>query len=371
MTSGRRGPTGLERVRPEVLGELIDAAAALGAKVASVEPPLTVEQITLIKQKADAHGVALVIDTSWRGPEHLPLLDGDAERALLEELMPDAEVVIVDDAFLDRSGLDVEATIFGVLALGAVWTTGDEGELLHLGAEEHALTAGPKKRPAGFSAVRTAAVLARLARGGESLLSACFHAQAFALAAAVEASLPPGEARKIVGLGGPGTRAAARAGETHDAALRHIDDEEHMRLAIEEAAKAAAAGDVPVGAVLVSGGEVIARAHNRREADGDPVAHAELLALQAGAKALGRWRLSGCTLYVTLEPCFMCAGALVNARLERLVIGTLDPKAGATHSLAEVASDPRLNHRVAVSAGVCQMTCAEQLRAFFAERRAT
>jgi tRNA(adenine34) deaminase len=368
VTSGRRGPSAVEWTRGEVLEGMIDAAVALGARVASVEPPLNSEQIGLIARKASEHGLTLVVDTSWRGPDHQPLLDGDAERVLLDVLLPEAKLAIVDPAFLQRSALGGEEVMFGVLPLMNVWCTGEGDQLLAIEPDEHTISGTPKRRPAGFSAVRTAAVTARLALGEEDLAGVCQRAQAFALAASAEGTLPEGESRRLVGLGGPATRAAALAG-SHAGDAPLVDDERFMRLALEQAAVAGEAGDVPVGAVLVHDGKVIASAHNRREADGDPVAHAEILALQAGARARGSWRLSECTLYVTLEPCFMCAGALVNARLSRLVVGTLDAKAGATHSLAEVATDPRLNHRVAVCAGVCQRECTEQLRAFFAARR--
>lgn len=133
--------------------------------------------------------------------------------------------------------------------------------------------------------------------------------------------------------------------------------------------QAARLGEVPVGAVVVCDGEIVGEGYNKREIDDDPLAHAELFALRAAARRLGRWRLSGCTLVVTLEPCFMCAGALVNARVDRLVYGAADPKAGAVDSLARVCTDPRLNHRVAVSSGVMAETCSENLRAFFADLR--
>jgi len=127
---------------------------------------------------------------------------------------------------------------------------------------------------------------------------------------------------------------------------------------------------VPVGAVVLGpGGELLARRHNEREVRGDPVAHAELLAVQDAAATLGQWRLSGCTVVVTLEPCPMCAGALVAARVERVVFGAADPKAGATGSLYNLCADPRLNHEVEVVAGVRAEACATQLSAFFAGRR--
>ena len=128
-----------------------------------------------------------------------------------------------------------------------------------------------------------------------------------------------------------------------------MSPDEAMVLALEEAAAAAGAGDVPVGAVVLGpGGELLARRHNEREVRGDPVAHAELLAVQDAAATLGQWRLSGCTVVVTLEPCPMCAGALVAARVERVVFGAADPKAGATGSLYNLCADPRLNHEVEV-----------------------
>src|SRR5262245_61918937 len=147
------------------------------------------------------------------------------------------------------------------------------------------------------------------------------------------------------------------------------DDARWMALALEEARAAAAEGEVPVGAVVVADGRVLARARNRRETDADPTAHAELLALRQAARALCDWHLETATLYVTLEPCFMCAGALVNARLGRLVFGALDPKAGAVGSLANVPADPRLNHRLPVTAGVLAQECGDLLRAFFRSRR--
>ncbi len=143
-----------------------------------------------------------------------------------------------------------------------------------------------------------------------------------------------------------------------------------MEAALDEARAAAAAGEVPVGAVVVSaGGELLARAHNRRERDGDPLAHAELLAIRQAARAVGGWRLIGSTLYVTLEPCAMCAGALVLARVGRLVYGAADPKAGWCGSLGDLVRDPRLNHRLEVSGGVLAGASAELLKGFFAGLR--
>ncbi len=149
-----------------------------------------------------------------------------------------------------------------------------------------------------------------------------------------------------------------------------------MEIALEEAAAAAEGGDVPVGAVVTqpdpeggAGVVELARARNRREADGDPTAHAEVLVLRGAAYRLGTWRLTGCTLYVTLEPCVMCAGALVAARVGRVVIGADDPKGGAVGSLWDVARDPRLNHQVEVFRGVEAERSSDLLRHFFAERR--
>jgi tRNA(adenine34) deaminase len=146
-------------------------------------------------------------------------------------------------------------------------------------------------------------------------------------------------------------------------------DERFMRLALEEAARALEHDDVPVGAVLVHEGEVIAAGHNERELRQDPSAHAEMIALQAGAQALGTWRLLDTVLYVTLEPCAMCAGAIVLGRVPRVVYGTADPKAGAAGSVLDVLAEPRLNHRPAVEGGVLAAECAGLLRAFFAARR--
>lgn len=145
-------------------------------------------------------------------------------------------------------------------------------------------------------------------------------------------------------------------------------DARWMELALEEARAAGAAGDVPVGAVIVSDGAVLGRGRNRREADADPTAHAEVVALREAARALGHWRVEA-TLYVTQEPCPMCAGALVNARVRRLVFGCGNPKAGAVVTLYQIPQDPRLNHRVEVSGGVRGEECAAVLRAFFAELR--
>jgi len=139
-----------------------------------------------------------------------------------------------------------------------------------------------------------------------------------------------------------------------------------MRQALAEAGAASEHGDVPIGAVVVDAeGRFVAGAGNERELLGDPTAHAEVLALRRAAEQLGGWRLDGCTLVVTLEPCTMCAGALVLARIERLVFGAYDPKAGAVASLFDVVRDPRLNHRVDVRGGILETECGEALRAFF------
>ncbi len=148
------------------------------------------------------------------------------------------------------------------------------------------------------------------------------------------------------------------------------DDERYMRLALEEAEAAAAEGEVPIGAVVVCDGEVVARAHNRRETDADPSAHAEFAAMVAAARALGRWRLTGCTVYVTLEPCLMCAGLMVNARVDRCVYGAADPKGGAAGTLYDVSHDERLNHEFEVTSGVLADEAATMLRDFFRARRA-
>ena len=142
-----------------------------------------------------------------------------------------------------------------------------------------------------------------------------------------------------------------------------------MRLALEEARAAAAGGDVPVGAVIVRGDEILARAGNAREREQDPTAHAEILALRRASGAIGSWHLEGCAMVVTLEPCAMCAGAMVLARLDRLVFGASDPKAGFAGSLGDLVRDGRLNHEVDVTVGVLADECGEVLRAFFADRR--
>jgi tRNA(adenine34) deaminase len=148
-----------------------------------------------------------------------------------------------------------------------------------------------------------------------------------------------------------------------------VDDQAAMRMALEEAGLALAHDDVPVGAVALSDDRIVARRHNERERRQDPTAHAELLALRDAATALGGWRLSGVTLVVTLEPCPMCAGALVAARVGRLVFGAADPKAGACGSLYNLCADPRLNHELPVTPGVLAEEAAALLSTFFAGRR--
>lgn len=148
-----------------------------------------------------------------------------------------------------------------------------------------------------------------------------------------------------------------------------MDDQDAMRVALSEAEAAVAHRDVPVGAVVVRDGEIIARRHNEREAIGDPTAHAELLAMRDAATVVGSWRLDGCAVIVTLEPCVMCAGAMVNARVGRLVYGATDPKAGAAGTLYDIPADRRLNHRFEVVPGVLAAEAGRLLRQFFAERR--
>jgi tRNA(adenine34) deaminase len=148
-----------------------------------------------------------------------------------------------------------------------------------------------------------------------------------------------------------------------------LDDLQWMEAALDEARLAIEHDDVPIGAVIVRGRELVAAAHNERERLADPTAHAEVLAIRRAAEALGSWRLLDTTLYVTLEPCAMCAGAIVLARIPRVVYGTTDPKAGAAGSVLDVLAEPRLNHRPVVEAGPHAAECAAVLRAFFAARR--
>ena len=151
--------------------------------------------------------------------------------------------------------------------------------------------------------------------------------------------------------------------------LRRMTDEDLMRAALAEAGKALAHDDVPIGAVVSMEGQIVASAHNEREQRNDPTAHAEILALRAAAEHIGSWRLGGATLAVTLEPCPMCAGAAVLARIERLVYGPQDPKAGAALSLYNIPQDPRLNHVVEVVPGVLENDCRDLLTGFFEGRR--
>jgi tRNA(adenine34) deaminase len=158
--------------------------------------------------------------------------------------------------------------------------------------------------------------------------------------------------------------AAAGAGP-----VRSDQDRRMMELALAEARACLEWEDVPIGAVVTRGQEVLARAGNQRERLGDPTAHAEILALRRAAELAGTWRLEDCAVYVTLEPCAMCAGAMVLARVRRVVFGASDPKAGFAGSLGDLLRDPRLNHRAEVSAGVLESQAADLLRAFFRDRR--
>jgi tRNA(adenine34) deaminase len=151
--------------------------------------------------------------------------------------------------------------------------------------------------------------------------------------------------------------------------LEVSDDVAAMRLALEQALAAQEHLDVPIGAVVVRDGQVVAARHNERELTGDPTAHAEVLALRDAAEVVGHWRLLDCALYVTLEPCVMCAGALVNSRIGRVVYGATDPKAGAVESLYRVCADERLNHRPSVTSGVLADECGALLKGFFKSRR--
>jgi len=148
-----------------------------------------------------------------------------------------------------------------------------------------------------------------------------------------------------------------------------MTDNDSMRPALDEARLAGEAGEVPIGAVVVSGGAIIARGQNRVLRDLDPTAHAEIVALRTAAAAIGNYRLPGCTLYVTLEPCAMCAGAMIHARIDRLVYSAADPKAGACGSVLSVINHPQLNHQMLVEQGILAEESAELLRSFFRERR--
>jgi tRNA(adenine34) deaminase len=151
--------------------------------------------------------------------------------------------------------------------------------------------------------------------------------------------------------------------------IANSEDERWMNAALEEAADAEQGGDVPIGAVVVRANTVVSRAANRTVRDQDPTAHAEVLAIRAASQAIGAWRLDGCTLYVTLEPCAMCAGAIVLSRLDRLVFGAWDDKAGMVGSISDLVRHPKLNHRPQVLGGVCADDCGELLRKFFQSRR--
>lgn len=152
--------------------------------------------------------------------------------------------------------------------------------------------------------------------------------------------------------------------------MMESEHDRFMRAALEEAQAAMDEDEAPIGSVIVRGGRVIARAHNQREQLRDPTAHAEMIAITQAAAALGSWRLEDCTLYVTLEPCPMCAGAIVQARVPRVVYGAADPKAGAVHSLFRLLSDARLNHRAEVISGILAQPCGEILTRFFQKQRA-
>lgn len=155
----------------------------------------------------------------------------------------------------------------------------------------------------------------------------------------------------------------------NDGSIVSPDDARWMQLALEQAQLALEAGEVPVGAVIIKDGQPVGSGFNRNLMDKDPTAHAEVVALRQAAARLGNHRLPGCTLVCTIEPCAMCAGAMVHARISRLVYGAADPKAGAAGSVLEIANHPRLNHRIEVTPGVLAEECSELLRDFFAERR--
>ena len=150
-----------------------------------------------------------------------------------------------------------------------------------------------------------------------------------------------------------------------------ISDQEAMQAALAQARLAAEAGEVPIGATVVRDGAIVARGQNRVLRNVDPTAHAEIVALRAAAQAIGNYRLNGCTLYVTLEPCAMCAGAMIHARLDRLVFAAADPKAGAAGSVLAVLNHPQLNHQMVVEQGILAEESAELLRSFFRERRSS
>lgn len=149
-----------------------------------------------------------------------------------------------------------------------------------------------------------------------------------------------------------------------------MSDEEYMQLAIEQAEKAAEMGEIPIGAVLVHEGAVIAAAHNLRETNHDATAHAEMLVIREACAKLDRWRLSGCSLYVTVEPCPMCSGGIVNSRIDKVVYGCPDVKAGGAESIFNIITNPNLNHTAIVRSGVCEEACVNVMKAFFKRRRA-
>jgi len=161
----------------------------------------------------------------------------------------------------------------------------------------------------------------------------------------------------------------ARGGATEASSEQHQLDLRFMRAALRQAERSESEGEVPVGVVVVHGGRVIARAHNRPIRLSDPTAHAEVLALRRAGRKLGNYRLAGCTLYATIEPCAMCAGAMIHARIERLVFGARDAKAGAAGSVLQVLSHPKLNHRVEVESGILEEKCRSLLSGFFRARR--
>ena len=162
---------------------------------------------------------------------------------------------------------------------------------------------------------------------------------------------------------------SARVSQVVSDPSQGVSDEAYMREALRLATLAGARGDVPVGALVVQGGRIVGRGFNTRERDADPTGHAEIVALREACREAGRWRVDGATLYVTLEPCPMCAGALVNARVGRLVYGASDAKAGAVRSLFEICDDPRLNHRMRVEGGLLSEACAGVLQDFFRATR--
>ena len=186
------------------------------------------------------------------------------------------------------------------------------------------------------------------------------------------AAQPAGESQAAASSGLAANRPVAHDTQrTPDPQLaaQRATDEHFMELALAQARAAADADEVPIGAVVVCDGQVVAAAHNRRETDRDPSAHAEFSALLEASRALDRWRLTGCTVYVTLEPCLMCAGLMVNSRIDRCVYGAPDPKGGALGTLYDVSHDPRLNHEFCVTSGVLADKCAHLLRDFFRRRR--